>query len=457
MKSPATEQNVQISLRERVAYGLGNTASCVIYMLMTSLLAFFYTDYIGVSAGAVGTIMLISRFFDGGSDVVMGYITDHTHSRHGKARAWLLWMVLPYGITGIALFLVPPHASAVFQYAYIFVTYNLVNTVVYTAMNLPYGALASLMTRDQHEREKINVMRMVMGPVGTILITACTLPMVQLFGDDQRAWIITISILMAFAMLCLLLCFLGTKERVQVAAASDTGIPLRQSLGALMQNKYWGISMALWGIISVYNTFNGTNLPYYCEYILGNKVLSSGLSTAENLVQVAVIFIMPPFLKRFGKRNMALSGAVVTIVAQLPLLLAPAQYSAAMVSAVLRGIGTAPLCAVVFSFIADAVEYGQWKTHLRTEGMIFSAASVGSKVGGGLASAAIGKLLDSAGYSGLASTQSAAALNTISGMYLWAPVINWAVAAALLLGYRLDRQYASIMEELAQREARGEM
>lgn len=457
MNQSSMEQNVRISLRERIAYGLGNTSSCVIYTLMTSLLAFFYTDYIGVSAGAVGTIMLISRIFDGGSDVVMGYITDHTHSKHGKTRAWLLWMIIPYGVTGIALFLIPPHASAGFQYLYIFVTYNLVNTVVYTAMNLPYGALASLMTRDQHEREKINVMRMVMGPIGTILITACTLPLVQAFGDDQKAWIITISILMTFAMICLLLCFLGTKERVQIAAAQNTSVPLRKSLGALFRNKYWGISMGLWGIISVYNTFNGTNLPYYCEYILGDKVLSSGLSTVENLVQVVVIFIMPPFLKWFGKRNMALTGALITIVAQILLFLFPANYTAAMVSAVLRGVGVAPLCAVVFSFIADAVEYGQWKTHLRIEGMIFSAASVGSKVGGGVASAAIGKILDLAGYNGLAITQNASAMHAISGMYLWAPIVIWAIAVILLFCYRLDKQYPSIMEELAQREARGEL
>ena len=127
-----------------------------------------------------------------------------------------------------------------------------------------------------------------------------------------------------------------------------------------------------------------------------------------------------------------------------------------MVSAVLRGIGTAPLCAVVFSFIADAVEYGQWKTHLRTEGMIFSAASVGSKVGGGLASAQSASCSTAQAIPVWHRRRARPPEHNL-GMYLWAPVIIWAVAAALLLGYRLDRQYASIMEELAQREARGEM
>lgn len=453
----SSDADVRISVRERVAYGLGNTASCVIYTLMTSLLAFFYTDYIGISAGAVGTIVLISRVFDGCSDVIMGHITDHTHSKHGKARAWLLWMIIPYGLTGISLFLIPAHASYIFQYIYIFITYNLVNTVVYTAMNLPYGTLAAMMTRDQHEREKINVMRMVLGPVGTMLVTAGTLPLVKAFGDNQRAWIITITIFMIFAMLCLLLCFLGTKERVHIEAAQKEDIPFGKSIRALLCNKYWLLSMGLWGVLSVYNTFNGTNLAYYCEYILGNKVLSSGLSTAENLVQIVVIFVMPWFLLKFGKRNMALFGALLVIAGQIPLILFPTNYTVALMASLLRGIGVAPLSAVVFSFISDAVEYGQWKTHLRIEGMIFSAASVGSKVGGGLASAIIGKILDASGYSGLVSMQSESALHAISGMYLYAPIAIWIVAAILLVCYQLDKKYPAIIAELKQREERGEL
>lgn len=453
----AIRSDARISVRERIAYGLGNTSSCVIYTLMTSLLAFFYTDYIGIPAGVVGTIVLISRVFDGCSDVIMGHITDHTHSKHGKARAWLLWMIVPYGVTGIALFLIPAHASHVFQYIYIFVTYNLVNTVVYTAMNLPYGTLSAIMTRDQHEREKINAMRMVLGPVGTMLVTAGTLPIVKAFGDNQRAWIITITIFMIFAMLCLLLCFLGTKERVQIEAAQKEDIPFKKSLKALVCNKYWALSMGLWGVLSVYNTFNGTNLAYYCEYILGDKVLSSGLSTAENLIQIVVIFVMPWFLPKFGKRNMALFGAILILVGQIPLILFPTSYTVAMIAALVRGIGVAPLSAVIFSFITDAVEYGQWKTHLRMEGMIFSAASVGSKVGGGLASAAIGKILDASGYSGLAVAQSEHALRAISGMYLWAPIAIWIVAAILLVCYQLDKLYPEIMAELKQREAKGKL
>ena len=115
--------------------------------MIATLLTLFYTDYAGVSVATVGLVMLISRFFDGGSDVVMGFIVDRTHSKWGQSRPWILWMSLPYALSAILLFSVP-HTNATIQFLYIFVTYNFCTTVCYTAINLPYGSLAAMMTRD---------------------------------------------------------------------------------------------------------------------------------------------------------------------------------------------------------------------------------------------------------------------------------------------------------------------
>lgn len=451
----ASSGNIKLTVGEKISYGLGNTSAYIVYTLMGSLLTFFYTDYIGINAGIVGTIFLISRVFDGISDVIMGHITDHTHSKHGKARAWLLWMAIPYFITGVALFLIPANGSEMLQYVYIFVTYNLANTVVYTATNLPYGTLATLMTRDQHEREVLNVFRMALGPFGGLLITACTLPLVRRFGDNQMAWIMVMAVWMALGTVLQLITFFKCKERVRIEAAQKSDVPFLKSLGALLRNKYWLISMLLWCVLSVYGTFNGTALPYYCKSILGDSVISSPISTCETLIQIVVIAFMPWFLNRFGKRNTALAGAILVMLAQIPLLIAPTAMPALIVSAVLRGIGVSPLFAVVFSFLADSVEYGQWKTHLRTEGMIMSAASLGSKVGGGFASAIVGKILTASGYVGTAATQTEAANAAVSGMYRFAPLIIWGAAIVLLLCYQLDKKYPKIMEELKDRETKG--
>lgn len=453
----ASSGDIKLSVSEKICYGLGNTSAYIIYTLMGSLLTFFYTDYVGISAGIVGSIFLISRVFDGVSDVIMGHITDHTHSKFGKARAWLLWMAVPYFITGIALFLIPADAPDMMQYVYIFITYNLANTVVYTATNLPYGTLATLMTRGQHEREVLNVFRMALGPFGGLLITACTLPLVKKFGDNQMAWILVMGAWMILGTILQLITFFKCKERVHIEAAKKSDVPFLKSLKALLMNKYWLISMLLWCVLSVYGTFNGTSLPYYCKNILGDSVISSPISTCETLIQIVVIACMPKFLQKFGKRNCALAGAILVLIAQIPLLIAPTELPCLIVSAVLRGVGVSPLFAVVFSFLADSVEYGQWRTHLRTEGMVMSAASLGSKVGGGFASAIVGKILTSSGYDGMASVQSASANAAVSGMYRFAPLIIWGAAVILLLCYQLDKKYPKIMADLKAREEHGEL
>ncbi len=129
----------KLSLKERISYGLGDFSCNIIYTAMTAYLLFYYTDYANVSAGVVGMIMLVSRIFDGISDIFMGSIVDNTHTENGKARPWILWMAFPFAISGVLLFAVPQSWSDSMKYVYIFITYNLTSTVVYTAINVPYS------------------------------------------------------------------------------------------------------------------------------------------------------------------------------------------------------------------------------------------------------------------------------------------------------------------------------
>lgn len=449
--------DVRISMKEKIAYGLGDTSCNIVVGLTTSLLTFFYTDYIGVSVGMVGLIILISRFFDGGSDVIMGLIVDRTKSKYGKARPWVLWASIPYAIGCVLLFTVPP-ASSMVQAVYIFITYNFIQTVCYTALNLPYSSLAALMTRNQYERGSINAIRMALSPFGRILATAVTLPLVKALGDDQRAWIMAAAIYGAIALALLLFCFFNTKERVQLTAEqADTKVPIGTSLKALFKNKYWALGLLLWAMLSVYMTLSGTSLSYYSKWILGNSLLTSPLYIAEQVPCIVLTFFIPLALRKVSKRNLALAGAMICIVGQIGLLFDDGSFTFAIVSAICRGIGQAPLMGVVFSFIADSVEYGQYKTHLRLEGLIYSAASVGSKLGGGLMSAAFGWILSWAGYDGVLAVQSETTIRTISALFVWGPIIVWGVTAVILLFHRLEKEYPAIMAELAAREARGEL
>lgn len=448
--------DVKISLKEKIAYSFGDTACNIVYGL-TSILTFFYTDYVGVPIGIVGLIILISRVFDGGSDLIMGLLTDRTKSKYGKARPWILWMCVPYAISGVLLFTIPPNATVMVKAVYIFVTYNLMQTICYTAINLPYSSLAALMTRDQQERGTINALRMGISPFGRMLTTSATLPLVKLMGNTQQAWIIASVFYGVLALVLLLICFFATKERVQFETQAKEKIPVLTSLKALLKNKYWAMSLLLWAFLMVYLTLSGTTLTYYSKYVLGNDLLYSPIYFAEQIALILVIFLIPFFLKKTTKRTLTMIGAAICILSRVVLIFDPTSFNMVMLSAVLSGIGQAPLMGVIFSFIADAVEYGQWKTHLRLEGLIYSAASVGNKLGTGITAAIISSILDKAGYDGTLAVQNITAVNAIHDIYVLGPLPVWGIIILLLVFWQLDKTYPSMMKELSEREAKGEL
>ena len=153
------KEDGKIKWSTRFAYGCGDTACNVVFGMISTLLTLFYTDYVGINPATIGLIMLISRMFDGVSDAIMGLLVERTKSKWGKSRPWILWMSLPFAVAAVLLFAVP-HSTAMVQAVYIFVTYNLINTVCYTAINLPYSSLSAMMTRISSERDMLSVVRM---------------------------------------------------------------------------------------------------------------------------------------------------------------------------------------------------------------------------------------------------------------------------------------------------------
>lgn len=445
----------------RVAYAGGDVACNVIFGMIGTLLTLFYTDYVGIHPATVGIVMLVSRLFDGVSDLVMGVVVENTKSRWGKSRPWILWSSIPYAISAVLLFTVP-RTEGLVQAIYIFVTYNFCTTVCYTALNLPYGSLSAMMTRVSEERDMLSVVRMGLSPLGRIMAVTFTLPLVKLFGDNQAAWIKTMSIWAAIALILLIICFVKCEETVVIEAQKKAEkVSVLKGIKMLVTNQYFWAVLVLWMLQSVSFGISGTILPYYCKYIFGNDTwMYSALYLTETLVLVGCIFLCAPLIRKYGKRNVALAGAFLALAGQLLFFVNPLNFSWMVMSCVMRAIGLAPLNAAVFGMIGDVVEFGQWKTHVRQESLIFAGGSIGTKVGSGVASAAMTGFLSLAGYiSSSAGTveQPRQALDMIINIYKAGPLIVAALAVITLSLYKLDKKYPAIMEELAEREARGEL
>ena len=445
---PASEEKIPV--KEKLAYCFGDPALTIIYTLTTGLLVYFYTDTIGMPAGIVGTIMLISRLFDGFTDLAMGFIIDNTKSRFGKCRSWILRMIIPYGVTAVMLMTVP-HSTVVVQAVYIFISYNLANSIVYTMIGMPFSTLGSLLTRNFHERTVISNIRMACSTVGSMIITALTLPLINAVGGDQRAWILVTSCYAVVACLMLLNTFRLTHERVQVNKPK-THVSVVAGLKALLHNKYFFICLLLNILFTVYQVLISTDLTYYCKYILGNDNLVSPISLAEKIPQIIAILILPFLIHRFSKRTLIVSGLTLGVIGQLIMLAGPESVSVLVAGSVFRGLGIAPYYGICFSMLADAVEYGDWKTHMRIEGLIFTASSFGQKFGSGITSAIIGFLQDLTGYDGMVAVQTESATALIHGMLLYVPIVVWILMIIIMLFWKLDKFYPKMMQELRGRE-----
>lgn len=443
----------KISTFEKIAYGGGDLASNFVLVLTGTFVTFFYTDALGLNAAIVGAIMMFSRLADGFTDIIMGYIMDKTHSKHGKARAWLLWLSIPIGIATILVFLVP-NIGVTGKYIYIAITYNLVTTFLYTMINIPYGALTSLMSRDQDQRMIINIFRMFMAQAGSLIINACTLPLVNAMGGStkQRSWIIVSILYGVVAAALFLLCFAKTKERVRVQAEKNNELGFLTSFKLIIKNNYWLLLVGIWVSMVLGMSMSGSVGTYYAKYILGNENIAGFLGA---LGIVPVLIIMPltaPLNRKFGKRNVALYGSFVSIAGQLLMLLNPASAAWLMFCAVIKGIGSATLSGTMFAMIEDTIEYGHWKTGTRVEGMLYSSTTFGAKVGAGVGGAVALAVIGAAGYDGLAAVQAPAALEAIKVLYLIVPIPFVIIIPILYACYKLDKIYPKVMEELNQRE-----
>ncbi|MFP3398003.1 MFS transporter [Brevibacterium sp. H602] len=433
---------------EKLGYGMAGGANNVVWTGISTFLVYFYTDVVGIAAGLIGTIFLFSRIVDGASDVVMGVVLDKTRTRFGKARPWLLWLALPFAVVATALFAVPD-ANSTTQVIYIIVTYNIA-LLVYTAVEIPHGTLGALMTYDQHQRSVLNVAKMIGAYVAIIAITNITLPIVDFFGGGQSGWIYTFVIFGLVAAAIYFFTFWSTKERTDpVGTKQDKDRPsVKASLISLARNKYWFIATLVLLLMYIYNAITAGVAIYYSEYVLGSPALVGVVATALTLATLGGMLLVVPITRRFGKRNTAIVGCLIAVVGSLIIFAAPDSTAVVVIGQIVRGIGKAAIMGVVFAMLADTMEYGEWKTGIRIEGLIYSGASMGIKIGTGLGSALIGWGLAASGYLGGQETQSAEAVSMISNLFIWVPTLVSVLMAVLLYFFKLDKQYPQILEEL---------
>lgn len=445
----------RISFRETFCYGLGDFACNLIYGMVSSFATYYYTNSVGMAAMAIGTMFMISRIFDGVSDIVMGIIIDHTKSKYGKARPWVLWMAVPFAVAVILQFAVPQSFSTVGKLIYAYITYNFLSTIVYTAANQALGTMNVMITDNPQDRAHLSISRMAMAMIAAILLSCTVMPLVAAFGGDSKAWTITAAIMGTISVILFLIVFANTKERIggteEETNTKKAKVPIGVSLKALFTNKYWLNRIGFTFAITVAAMTSSSNV-YYAQYWLGNENLVGMLTAANTLPMVLSLSLVNFLMKRIGTRNTSLLGTAIMVVGCVLQVAAPTNCMIVLIGYGIRGFGTGLATTVTSVMLGDTIDYGEWKSGVRTDGLVFSASSFGTKVGTGLATASLGWALAWGGFDSTLAVQSASAMTAIKAVFAFVPMAASLLAMILNIFFNLEKKMPQIMADLRARE-----
>ncbi len=418
----------RVPLMNKVAYGIGTGGGCIFSQIAAAFLLNYYTDTALIGAGAIATMFLICRIFDGITDLIMGAIVDKTSSRLGKARPWLIASA-PLTLVGLVLLMnVPLGLDMNGKLVYAYITYFFMSCIVYTIYGISNTALLPLMTHDKDDSTMLATFSALGNNIIGLIAGSAITPLVLHFG-----WKLSSIVLGLAACVLILISGLLNKEMDNTQEAKNrASIPMSQQLSATMKNKYFWLLMLL-GAFSLIMNANAIGAQiYYCNMVLHNPMFMSVLMTAGQLPGIFILFLMPAISKKWDKKTFLLIGAVLIIAGFAITGLANENTTMIVVGTVIRSLGVGPILSAVFALVPDVVEYGNWKFGIRSEGLISSAQSIGSKVGIGIGSALTGWILAAAGYDP-AAEPTAAIVNAVKFDYTWMGVILGAVILIIVL------------------------
>lgn len=447
-----------VPLKEKFAYFLGECGSCgMFYFLTITLSSYFFTDVMHISAVTLGTIIIFSRIFDGLSDLIVGSLVDRTHTKWGKARPWVFFSTIPYAVAMVLLYCLPASWTTGHQIAYVIITYNLAVTVCYTVENIPWGSLPALMTRDKVQRSQLHACRMLASPLGSAIGVSTALPLITAMGGEQKHWIIVMSILAVFGIICNFIAVFLIKERVtqDVPVKSEGKKTGRKDIPSAIRNPYWWVAIL---ITLVWNTFmvsTSTLIPYYTKYFLNNELYTTSINNAQTITMALFAFSCYWLTQKWEKSTILKFSMVISLIGQAILIFAPATMPIIMFGTIVRCVGFGCMGCCMFAMATDAIEYGHWFTGHRAEGTTYSAVGIGNKLGVLVGSGLIQLLLGAAGYDGSLAVQSASAMKMIEVLYLWAPAVLALVTIIIMFLYKLDDKYDGIMSDLAKGKFRA--
>ncbi len=407
----------KLSLKEKIGYGLGDAASSMFWKIFGMYSLFFYTDVLGITAAAAGTMFLVARLWDSFFDVFVGIISDRTKSRYGKYRPFLLWFAIPFAVMGAITFFAPDFGQTG-KLVYAYITYSLM-MIVYSMINVPYASLLGAISSDPAERNSLSSYRMSFAFIGSFVTFMLLQPLIDFFsktfGNEQLVqsanavgsvstspvgWVMGVGAVGMICVVLFLLCFSWTKERV-TQIESDKNVSIKQDLKNLLHNAPWWILVATGLAALLFNAVRDSVAIYFFrDYVRVNyRMAGTGwdMTTIYFLVGQAAnligVMAAPSISRKYGKKRTYMIAMLIAGVLSTGFYFIPNSITWILIFQFMISVFAGYVLPLLWSMFADIVDHQELITGRRATGLIFSSSSMSQKLGWALGSAMSGWIL----------------------------------------------------------------
>ena len=424
----------------RIGYGIGDYAICLYWSGVSLYLLYFYTDVVGITPQMAGLIYAIGIAWDAITDPFMGYMAERTRTKMGSYRPYIYYGSIPLALSFVVLLWVPPFEGMLLLSFLIVV--NLIHRTCFTIVSVPYSSLTARITDDSDERTKLTTARMLAASFGTFSISALAFPIVLYFGGGEEAlgfvYLGLIAGLVAVIILSITVYFV--EERSFEFTKAE--LPNFSKVFKSVSNNYpfWIVFSAILILISTYLMFNN-NLIYFSKYALGfheYQGLILGVLSGTNLLAIPIWAFLAI---KIGKKNTWMMSMVFLFAGFLIFYFYPiSELNELLYILGCIGFANGATGVLFWSMLPDTIEYGEWRTGIRTESSLYGFMTFAQKGAIAIAIAILGTVLTKIGFQPN-EEQTAQTLSDLKSLMSIIPLIGVFISFLLVYFYPIDKKF----------------
>ena len=439
--------------RVRAGYGIGDYAICLYWSGIGLYLLYFYTDVVGISPILAGWIYALGIGWDAITDPFMGYLAERTKTKMGSYRPFIYYGSIPLALSFVLLFWVPPFEGTVLFLFLILV--NLIHRSCFTIVSVPYSSLTARITNDSNERTKLTTARMISASFGTLSMSALAFPLIAYFGGADEAfgflWLAIISGLIAIALLSVTV--YSVREKVDEIVTSN--LPNFVSITKTVATNYpfWIVFGCILILGSTGVMFN-KNLIYFVKYGLELHEYQGLILGVSSGASFSSLPFWAYLALKIGKRETWLISMTIAFIGLLLFFYYPiASLNELLILLALIGVGNGAGGVLFWSMLPDTVEYGEWKSGIRTESSLYGFMTFAQKSSIAVAALILGFLLSGIGFE----PNQIQSEETISGMKFmmsWIPICGIIISLVLMYFYPISTKFhGELLQRIKERNA----